>query len=135
MRKIADAFSSFYFQGFTFPPEAGYPLDPNNSGSRYFMLETHYTNPAQRPEVRDSSGIKIYYTTKLRPNDAGVLSVGMDPNWRHIIPPEQKAVVSEGHCIGTCTERSLPKQGVQVFGVMLHTHLLGQFLIYTLELI
>jgi hypothetical protein len=90
------------------------------------MMETHYTNPSQRPEVRDSSGLKIYYTTKLRPNDAGVLSVGMDPNWRHIIPPEQPAVVSEGHCIGTCTERTLPKQGVQVFGVMLHTHLLGQ---------
>jgi hypothetical protein len=91
------------------------------------MLETHYTNPTQRPEVRDSSGIKIFYTPKLRPHDAGVLAVGMDPNWRHIIPPEQEAVVSEGHCISDCTERSLPDQGVQVFGVMLHTHLLGMW--------
>ncbi|XP_059472365.1 MOXD1 homolog 2-like [Neocloeon triangulifer] len=112
-------------EGFTFPPEAGYPLEPT-AGPRYFMLETHYTNPSMHAGVRDSSGIKIFYTTKLRPNDAGVLSVGMDPNWRHIIPPGQPAVVSEGHCIGTCTQRSLPRQGVQVFGVMLHTHLLGR---------
>ncbi|CAB3370724.1 Hypothetical predicted protein [Cloeon dipterum] len=112
-------------EGFTFPPEAGYPLDPRN-GSRYYKMETHYINPTLHAGVKDSSGIKIFYTTKLRPNDAGVLSVGIDPNWRHIVPPGQRAVVSEGHCMGVCTNRSFPSRGIQVFGVMLHTHQLGR---------
>lgn len=68
-------------QGFVFPPEAGYPLDPNQA--RFYLMETHYNNPrptdGYNSNVRqkaDSSGLKIYYTEKLRKFDAGVLSIG-----------------------------------------------------------
>ncbi|XP_023703480.2 MOXD1 homolog 2 [Cryptotermes secundus] len=110
--------------GFTFPPEAGYPLDPV-LGPKYFMMETHYNNPAQDVDIRDTSGIRVYYTESLRRHDAGVLSVGMDPNWRHIIPPGQPEVVSEGHCISACTQQTVPHRGIKVFAVILHTHLIG----------
>ncbi|GFG39856.1 hypothetical protein Cfor_08836, partial [Coptotermes formosanus] len=112
-------------EGFSFPPEAGYPLDPD-VGPRYFMMETHYNNPTQDADITDSSGIRVYYTASLRRHDAGVLSVGLDPNWRHIIPPGQPEVVSEGHCISACTQQALPPRGIDIFGVALHTHLIGR---------
>jgi hypothetical protein len=89
------------------------------------MMETHYNNPTQDADIIDSSGIRVYYTASLRRHDAGVLSVGLDPNWRHIIPPGQPDVVSEGHCISTCTQQALPSRGIKVFAVVFHTHIIG----------
>lgn len=76
-------------QGFVFPPETGYPLDPNQA--RFYLMETHYNNP--RPtegfsnvrQKADSSGLKIYHTEKLRKYDAGVLSIGKCDNAFFII--------------------------------------------------
>jgi len=55
-----------------------------------------------------------------------VLSVGIDPNWKHIVPPGQRRVVSEAHCVADCTQQALPSRGINVFAVNLHTHLLGR---------
>jgi hypothetical protein len=89
------------------------------------MMETYYNTPTQDADITDSSGIRVYYTASLRRHDAGVLSVGLDPNWRHIIPPGQPEVVSEGHCISECTQQELPLRGIKVFAVVLHTHIIG----------
>ncbi|KAL2742497.1 MOXD1 2-like, partial [Vespula maculifrons] len=116
-------------EGFNYPPEAGYALDPDN-GSRYYMLETQYINPQQLVNdnlvVSDSSGLRLYYTDQLRLHDAGILSIGIDPNWRHIIPPGQPEVVSEGHCIAECTGQTIPNSGINMFAVIMHTHQLGR---------
>lgn len=69
-------------QGFVFPPEAGYALDLNQA--RFYLMETHYNNPKNADDFSsitmrqkaDSSGLKFYYTDKLRKYDAGVLSIG-----------------------------------------------------------
>lgn len=61
-----------------------------------------------------------------RHHDAGVLSVGIDPNWKHIVPPGQRRVVSEAHCVADCTQQALPSRGINVFAVNQHTHLLGK---------
>lgn len=74
----------------------------------------------------DNSGLRIYYTPKLRQHDAGILSIGMQPNWRHIIPPGQESVISEGHCVEECTKRAFPKQGINIFAAMMRTHLIGK---------
>ncbi|XP_017756157.1 PREDICTED: MOXD1 homolog 2-like [Eufriesea mexicana] len=112
-------------EGFNYPPEAGYALDPH-AGPRYYMLETHYTNPQKDAFITDSSGLRLYYTDRLRTHDAGILSIGIDPNWRHIIPPGQPEVVSEGHCISDCTGHTIPNSGINVFAVIMHTHQLGR---------
>ncbi|XP_063980293.1 MOXD1 homolog 2 [Diachasmimorpha longicaudata] len=112
-------------EGFNYPPEAGYALDPE-SGPRYYMLETHYTNPLLDNFITDSSGLRLVYTNQLRTHDAGILSVGIDPNWRHIIPPGQREVVSEGHCVTDCTGQTIPESGVNMFAVIMHTHQLGR---------
>lgn len=62
-----------------------------------------------------------------RQHDAGVLSVGIDPNWKHIVPPGQRRVVSEAHCVSDCTQQALPPRGINVFAVNQHTHLLGEW--------
>jgi hypothetical protein len=90
------------------------------------MMETHYNNSARDADITGTSGMRVYYTESLRRHDAGVLSVGIDPNWRHIIPPGQPEVVSEGHCISGCTWQALPPRGIKVFAAALHTHLIGK---------
>ncbi|XP_003701320.2 DBH like monooxygenase olf413 [Megachile rotundata] len=112
-------------EGFNYPPEAGYPLDPH-SGPRFYMLETLYTNPQMDAFISDSSGLRLHYTDRLRTHNAGILSVGIDPNWRHIIPPGQREVVSEGHCISDCTKLTIPDSGINIFAVVMHTHQLGR---------
>ncbi|KAF2903719.1 hypothetical protein ILUMI_02456 [Ignelater luminosus] len=112
-------------EGFSFPPEAGYPLEP--SASRYYLLETHYTSPYDdNMGGLEGSGMRLYYTPELRRHDAGVISVGMDPNWRHIIPPGQQRVVSSGHCISECTKQAFPHSGVNMFAVVMRTHRIGR---------
>ena len=95
-------------------------------------METNYNSFQEdiqfidnKPMV-DNSGLKFYYTTNLRKHDAGVLSVGIDPNWRHIIPPGQDRVVSEGQCVEECTQKAFPSQGINIFGVMMRTHQIGR---------
>ncbi|KAB0798512.1 hypothetical protein PPYR_09505 [Photinus pyralis] len=112
-------------EGFSFPPEAGYPFEP--SASRYYLLETHYISPYDdNLGGLEGSGLKLYYTPELRRHDAGVISVGIDPNWRHIIPPGQQRVVSSGHCISECTKQAFPKSGVNMFAVVMRTHRIGR---------
>lgn len=52
--------------------------------------------------------------------------LGLDPNWRHIIPPNQNRVISEGHCIEDCTRKAFPRQGINVFAIMMRTHMIGK---------
>jgi hypothetical protein len=107
-------------------------LDSNQA--RFYMMETHYHNPygdnmfdhQSKQNAVDSSGLRLYYTSVLRTYDAGVLSIGLDPNWRHIIPPEQKSVISEGHCVEECTEKAFPKAGINIFAVTMRTHEIGK---------
>jgi len=112
-------------KGFAYPPEAGYPMN-RAGGAKFFMMETHYDNPNLQRGIVDHSGLRLFYTPHLRHHDAGVLSVGIDPNWKHIVPPGQRRVVSEAHCVADCTQQALPSRGINVFAVNLHTHLLGR---------
>uniref|UniRef100_A0A1I8P9N5 DOMON domain-containing protein n=1 Tax=Stomoxys calcitrans TaxID=35570 RepID=A0A1I8P9N5_STOCA len=117
-------------EGFVFPAEAGYPLESKHN--KYYLMETHYNNlnaefePYQSHRMTDSSGLKIVFTQDLRPHDAGVLSVGMDPNWRHIIPPGQERVISQGHCMEDCTGSAFSQEGINIFAVMMRTHQIGR---------
>ncbi|XP_039963293.1 MOXD1 homolog 2 [Bactrocera tryoni] len=117
-------------EGFTFPEDAGYPIDSH--AAKYYLMETHYNNlqpdnlQSYSRQMADNSGLRIYFTHVLRPNDAGILSIGLDPNWRHIIPPGQREVISEGQCIEDCTAYAFPAQGISIFAVMMRTHQIGK---------
>jgi len=77
---FAVIFWPFSSQGFTYPHEAGYPIESRQA--KYYLMETHYNNlkpdfaQLHARQMADNSGLKIYFTHVLRPNDAGILSIG-----------------------------------------------------------
>jgi len=77
-------FWAFFSQGFTYPHEAGYPIESRQA--KYYLMETHYNNlkpdfaQLHARQMADNSGLKIYFTHVLRPNDAGTLSIGKYPH-------------------------------------------------------
>ncbi|CAL4059209.1 unnamed protein product, partial [Meganyctiphanes norvegica] len=68
----------------------------------------------------------VVYTNEIRMQDAGVISLGLSPNWKQLIPPHQKTILSSGHCVGECTKAVLPPSGIHVFGTVHYTHDLGR---------
>lgn len=64
-----------------FPQECGFRMGVNAITS--LKLQTHYENPLPYTDVGilDNSGVRVYYTTKLRANDCGVVQLG-DPQVR-----------------------------------------------------
>ncbi|KAG0721914.1 MOXD1 1 [Chionoecetes opilio] len=116
-------------KGEMFPLNAGFPVGEEHGGATYFMMETHYDNPNMRRGVVDSSGLRIFYTEKLREHDAGLLMVGHGVVPQHIVPPKQQRFISAGFCDSSCTKQSLPVGGVSVFQGVLHSHLLGASLV------
>lgn len=114
---------------FIYPPEVGYPLDTNIV--RFVMMETHYNSlnidfeQFKINHMFDSSGLMLHITENLRMNDAGLMPIGIEPNWHHIIPPGQNRVVSQGHCIEQCTNAAFPTEGINIFATMTRTHQIG----------
>lgn len=73
----------------------------------------------------DSSGIRFWYTGRLRQYDAGVMELGLEYTDKMAVPPGQSGYTLTGYCLPQCTAVSLPKTGITIFGSQLHTHLLG----------
>ncbi|XP_071518890.1 DBH-like monooxygenase protein 1 [Panulirus ornatus] len=112
-------------EGEMYPDHVGLPIGEEYGGATYFMMEVHYDNPSLTPGVVDASGLRIFYTEVLRPNDAGLMVVGHDVSPKLIIPPNQSSWLTVGHCHGSCTGEVLPSGGVHVLQGLLHSHLLG----------
>jgi hypothetical protein len=106
------------------PAEAGNLIGPKVA--RYAYLEIHYDNPKQESNTKDNSGVRIYYTTQKRKYDAGVLYIGKEMG-NIEIPPHEKAYDISGECHSSCTA-ALPKEGIKIYGALLHSHLLGRSL-------
>jgi len=82
------------------PEHVGIPIADNKT--LYYMLEVHYNNPSMK-KVIDSSGIRLYLTPKLRPQEAGILITGVAINPLHFVPPHQKEYATVGYCTPHCT--------------------------------
>ncbi|XP_037072924.1 DBH-like monooxygenase protein 1 [Pollicipes pollicipes] len=115
-------------EGDMLPDHVGMPLGHEHGGSTYFMLESHFDNPHKHTGLKDSSGIEMFFTRSLRPVEAGILSVGHSVTSTQLIPPGQKNFITASVCAGTCTEKHLPIEGVQIHSVLLHAHLAGRTL-------
>ena len=113
-------------EGEVLPEHTGMPLGEEWGGATYFMLETHYDNPALHTPLRDSSGLRIRYTPRLRQYDTGMLLVGSEVNFLQMVPPRQKLFTSMGHCSGACTKEGIPETGIRIISGVLHSHLAGR---------
>lgn len=115
--------------------------------SPFMVLEVHYNNVDRRPDLTDSSGLSMNYTSRLRPLDAGILEVGLEYTDKNSIPPRLVAPLA-GHCVSECTRLALSSSqqqqsclparhaagqrqprdlepGIYIFAGQLHTHLAG----------
>jgi len=118
---------------FLFPENIGMLLaDESERGGKglgmrpkSFRLELHYENPKKIKGFKDSSGIRLHYTTKLREFTAGTLEVA-DPQVKMIGQPIGDGLRQHTFgCPESCTESHLPPQGVTVFYQLLHMHRKG----------
>lgn len=66
------------------------------------MLEVHYNNPSGRKAI-DQSGVRLYLSPKLRPNEASILVAGTAVSPLHLVPPQQKEYATAGYCTQHCT--------------------------------
>ncbi|XP_051952101.1 DBH-like monooxygenase protein 2 homolog [Xyrauchen texanus] len=112
---------------FEFPEVAGLPIG-GNVGNILYRLEVHYNNPKQMAGRVDNSGLRFYYTSKLRQHDAAVLMTGLGVFPGYAIPPKAKSFLTYGLCDTAYISKvvSGTLQDLQVFSVMLHTHLAGR---------
>ncbi|KAJ3209241.1 hypothetical protein HDU67_006303 [Dinochytrium kinnereticum] len=86
------------------PAAAGIPFGTGQGAKRYFSMQVHYDNPSAITGRVDSSGIKIFYTEQLRPNDIGVLTLG---SVRFSIPGNSPTpfVLPPNICPSACTRK------------------------------
>ncbi|XP_021962814.1 DBH-like monooxygenase protein 1 [Folsomia candida] len=109
-------------EGEMFPQHVGSPLGEPHGGATYFMMEVHYDNPT-RKVFHDKSGVRIFYTDKLRENDGSVMLMGYRITPFLLLPPKQPNFVMHGICSSECTEQALPPTGIKVINTLLHGHL------------
>ncbi|XP_044024444.1 DBH-like monooxygenase protein 2 homolog isoform X2 [Siniperca chuatsi] len=110
------------------PENAGIPVGGEDSNT-FYRLEIHYNNPNTEAGRTDSSGLRLYYTAQLRQHDVGILSTGLLPldHLQYNIPPKATQFHTYGVCNTTVFSQLVnPMPDLQVFAVLLHTHLAGR---------
>ena len=58
--------------------------------------------------------------------EASILLVALATQYSDIIPPKVSSYINVGHCSPECTSRKLPADGINIFTVFPHSHLLGR---------
>ncbi|XP_039548937.1 DBH-like monooxygenase protein 2 homolog [Pimephales promelas] len=111
---------------FELPEMAGLPIG-GNVGDFFYRLEVHYNNPNKSAGRVDNSGLRFYYTSELRQHDAAILMTGLNLGPGYAIPPKAKSFLTYGLCDTAYIPQVLETPNdLQVFSVMLHTHLTGR---------
>ncbi|XP_063442573.1 uncharacterized protein LOC134722871, partial [Mytilus trossulus] len=110
---------SLGFSGHCLPDEAGIRIGPNKYTQGAIQL--HWTNPLLSNSLVDGSGMKLYFTPNLRPNDAGIFITGQ--NYLNI-PSGLESHQEEGECPSECTNQ-LFTGTIHVFSALNHMHYLG----------
>ncbi|XP_076089940.1 dopamine beta-hydroxylase-like [Mytilus galloprovincialis] len=109
----------------TLPEETGTPVG-GDGWSRFVLLEVHYNNPQLSKGIEDSSGIRLYVTSKLRKFDSGIMELGLEYTNKMAIPPNQNLFSLTGYCIPDCTRTAIPRTGIHIYASQLHTHMTGK---------
>ncbi|ODN05530.1 DBH-like monooxygenase protein 2 [Orchesella cincta] len=108
---------------FYFPEDIGIPI--GESPNEYYLLETYYDNPKNRPNVEFEAGIEIVFSHRTKANQASLLQIGYGQFGTFMIPPRSVMNIY-GSCGSKCTALMFPKDGANVFAAMLHSRSLGR---------
>ncbi|KAK3604320.1 hypothetical protein CHS0354_025447 [Potamilus streckersoni] len=105
--------------GRCYPTLTGFRI--GSKGYRHAALQIHWTNPERVTGLKDSSGLRLYYTPKLRPYDAGVLITGQ---LDLLIPPGEMKVTMTGMCPSACS-REIMNDSIYITSAGNHMHYIG----------
>ncbi|XP_068433572.1 DBH-like monooxygenase protein 2 homolog [Clinocottus analis] len=115
-------------RGYELPENVGIPVGGADSDT-YYRLEIHYNNPNNLTGMTDSSGLRLYYNTAQPRDEVGILTTGILPHGmlNYNIPPKANQFHTYGVCNTSLLSQLLdPVPELQVFAVLLHTHLAGR---------
>ncbi|KAL7516290.1 hypothetical protein ACHAWX_001320 [Stephanocyclus meneghinianus] len=110
-----------------FPDNVGLPI--GGEMNRFLLLQMHYYNPSLKEGIKDSSGVRVYYTTDLLEQEAGVMSLvaGVD-NWqRSPLPAGEERVSISFTTPSECT-RNAWNETLNILGVGHHMHRYGTYM-------
>jgi dopamine beta-monooxygenase len=116
------------YDAYSFPKDVSFSFG-GPQGTEYMMLQIHYNNPQMLKGVKDFSGINIVYLDHPRKYDAGIMAIGHRITPFQLIPPGQDNFSVYGICDPSCTSKHIPRDGINVFSNLLHTHLAGRGLV------
>ncbi|XP_065181006.1 DBH-like monooxygenase protein 2 [Sycon ciliatum] len=114
---------SFGMQDECLPVEAGVPFGGKHP--RYVQVQLHWTNKNKHAGYQDTSGVRVYYTSKLRQYDMGTLTLGQ---LQLTIPPKKDAVDAPFTCTTDCTQTFFDQGPVKMTASFPHMHFLGKSL-------
>lgn len=105
---------------FMFPKITGFEID---SSTKYLIIETHFDNPNLKNDVVDSSGVKLFYSSKGREQPGAMLTIGDG-----LISYFGQKVINLSQYNSTCPKEctSQLEKPINVFGSGLHMHRTGQ---------
>lgn len=102
----------------------GFPLASETD--EYYLVQVHYDNPQNIPDIEVDFRMDLFYTQQLRPNEGGLLLVTHEIPGNpesFLIPPNSINHRIYGHCSPECTRRILgPRGSIKVYGALLHAH-------------
>ena len=120
-----------------------YPI--GGKSHQFLILEVHYDNPKMMEGVVDNSGLKLFYVSDEPDQRAGLLTFGQQSSSKLVIPPGADSFIINAMCPSPCTQnvsilililmfyflyieiiQFFPKEGINMFGNLLHTHLTGK---------
>eukprot|EP01084_Bolivina_argentea_P023842 44529_1 len=110
---------------FIYPKHVGLELrsNNNNNSAEYVQVEWHYNNPNKIKNTLDNSGIRITYTSLLRPYSVDIMRVSSITHTIFIPGGIPKNTIY-GYCPSNCT-LNLPNNGINIIAALLHTHNVG----------
>ncbi|XP_070581119.1 DBH-like monooxygenase protein 1 homolog [Ptychodera flava] len=113
-----------------FPENVGLPFGGDEDLS-FVMIEMHYDNPEYKDTFRDSSGLRVWYTSHLREHDARAITLGADSSRTVVIPPKANKFTLSSYCSSDCSRKGLTDSNMNetelhVFASLLHSHLAGR---------
>lgn len=68
----------------------------------------------------------MFHVNFTRLYDAGTITAGHITAWTITVPPNSEDHVVVGHCSPSCSS-NIPETGINVFNILLHSHLAGDF--------
>jgi len=108
-------------KSYDYPEEAGLIWGTNKS--HFIIIEAHYTNSGLLNDQYDNSGMRVFFTPKIRKNDIATMGFGGVVIGLRL-EPGKKVVHHSTFCPAECTLKSMNPDGVKVVSFLLHGHLI-----------